>query len=337
MSCGLGAVILVFMIIKHKVDIAHPETDLLQKELAALTAKEQTLKKKIASEATKNKQAEANITAASNTLATTQKQLEGQKKTTAKQREKLSALKKKIENTPALKKSDAIKDPNIGEENYVIGLRVEGEKIAILLDRSASMTDEKLIDIIRRKNGSNSNKKAGPKWQRTKRILRWLLARLPKNSTVDVVAFNKTARTLSAKGGTPARDQKALERVLHNLDGLVPEGATNLQAGLKAVVPWQPTNIYVITDGLPTDGDSNYRSLNPFAQCSSLWGKTTTISGACRSQLFQHTINSSGIASGVQVNVILLPIQGDPNASSAYWSWTAATGGVLISPAESWP
>jgi hypothetical protein len=40
---------------------------------------------------------------------------------------------------------------------------------------------------------------------------------------------------------------------------------------------------------------------------------------------------------GVKVNVILLPIEGDPQASPEFWNWTASTGGLLISPAESWP
>ena len=70
------------------------------------------------------------------------------------------------------------------EEDYLIGLKVEGKRIAILLDRSASMTDAKLVDIITRKLGSNARKKQGPKWHRTIRVARWLLARLPDDSQV---------------------------------------------------------------------------------------------------------------------------------------------------------
>ena len=47
------------------------------------------------------------------------------------------------------KKTDIIKIENKGEENYILGLKVEGRKIIILLDASASMTNEKLIDIIK--------------------------------------------------------------------------------------------------------------------------------------------------------------------------------------------
>ena len=48
-----------------------------------------------------------------------------------------------------------------GEEDYLLGLKVEGRRIAILIDRSASMTDERLIDIIRRKVRTDAEKRAG--------------------------------------------------------------------------------------------------------------------------------------------------------------------------------
>ena len=92
----------------------------------------------------------------------------------------------------------------------------------------------------------------------------------------------------------------------------------------------------MITDGLPTKGESQYRSLNPFSSCSSLTGNAQTISGECRVKLFQQTINESG-KRGVQVDVILLPLEGDPDAVNQYWIWAATTGGLLISPASNWP
>jgi len=32
-----------------------------------------------------------------------------------------------------------------------------------------------------------------------------------------------------------------------------------------------------------------------------------------------------------------LPIEGDPSAVNEYWSWAASTGGLVISPAVTWP
>ena len=105
---------------------------------------------------------------------------------------------------------------------------------------------------------------------------------------------------------------------------IVPEGSTNLQIGLQEIAALKPTDIYLITDGLPTNGSDGYKSLNPFARCSSLWGVASTISGDCRIKLFQHTVSSTPLQD-VTVNVILLPIEGDPQASNEFWKWTSLT------------
>ena len=339
MSCGLGAIILVFMLVKHNVDTAVPvpEIDLLRNDLALLIDQERQLRQTITDIKAGTRQASENIRASSEELARIQAKLSSKLEDISKQRDRLAALKETIENTVVPKTSDVVDDPRVGEEDYLIGLRVEGRKIGILIDSSASMTDGVLIDVIRRKNSRQSEKKAGPKWQRTKRIVRWLLARLPESSMVNVVAYSDKARPLGGSGWKSGRDANALGDVFRDLDALVPEGPTNLEAGLQAIRRKKPSSVYLITDGLPTMGDSGYKSLNPFASCPALWGQSNKISGECRAKLFQHTLISNALPSGVPVNVILLPIEGDPEASSKYWSWTAATGGLLISPPDSWP
>ena len=54
---------------------------------------------------------------------------------------------------------DPISNDEFYEENYIEGLTIVGEKICILLDSSSSMTDEKLLEIIKRKNLSDEEKK----------------------------------------------------------------------------------------------------------------------------------------------------------------------------------
>jgi hypothetical protein len=337
MSCGLGAIVLVFLLVKHNVDTAVPENDLLEKGLARLEQEASGLRKSISDVKTNHNKTALEIQKTSLKLEQLKKAGAGRAAEKLKLQKQLSALKEKIKNTEVAKVADVVKNPNIGEENYVIGLKVEGRKIAILIDSSSSMTDEILIDIIRRKNGNDTEKKAGPKWQRTKSIVKWLLARLPANSSVSVSSFSNKSRNLGPQGWQPSKDQSALNAILKDMEALVPEGPTNLEAGLKSLVKKNPTNIYFITDGLPTKGESNYKSLNPFASCSSLSGSSNKISGPCREQLFRHTIKSSAPPISVPINIILLPIEGDPTASTIMWSWTSVTGGTLISPAESWP
>jgi hypothetical protein len=248
----------------------------------------------------------------------------------------IETLKSDIKDIKVIKKEDLIATEQINEENYLLGLKVEGQKIAFLVDSSASMTNEKLIDIIKTKSSSDKEKQRAKKWVRTKKVVKWLLARLPINSDVIVVAFNEKAKTLGNQRWMKASDPASLTAILSDLNTLIPEGATNLQHGLQTVNKFTPSNLYIITDGLPTKGESHYKSLNPFASCSSLLGNSNKISGECRVKLFRQTITESS-RPNVQVDVVLLPLEGDPDAINQYWYWTAITGGLVISPASNWP
>ena len=166
--------------------------------------------------------------------------------------------------------------------------------------------------------------------------MRWLLARVPKTSQLAVISYNGSVKSLGSGHWLKADNPATLQALYSELDAIVPEGATNLQKGLQAVSGRGATDLYVITDGLPTVGESRYASLNPFASCSSLLGKSSTISGVCRVKLFRQTIKDSNLGS-MKVNVILLPIEGDPDAVNEYWGWAALSGGLMISPAVNWP
>jgi len=336
MSCGLGAIILVFMLVKHNVNDSSIETENLKNDIQNLEEVKiesaQDLKRieaELAEKIVKNESIK-------NKLQQIQASLDNKKSDVEISAKEIESLKEDIKGIKVVKKEDVIETEQVSEENYLLGLKVEGKKIAILVDSSASMTNEKLIDIIKTKSSSTKDKQKAEKWQRTKRIVAWLLARLPKVSEVVVVAFNEKATSLGKQGWVSSNDSTSLSSILFDLDNLVPEGPTNLQLGLQAVGKFAPSNLYIITDGLPTKGESRYASLNPFASCSSLLGKSNTISGECRIKLFQQTVADSA-PRGIQVDVILLPIEGDPDAVNQYWTWTATTGGLVISPANNWP
>jgi hypothetical protein len=337
MSCGLGAIVLVLMLVKHNVEFVSPEDDRLEAELTRLEAVETELGSRIVALLQDRVATAGEIDAREAELARIRSELERARDALAARERAAEELERTIETIEVQdRNTDVVEDRQTGEENYLIGLRVEGPRIGILVDASASMTDERLIDIIRRKNQPPAARQTGPKWQRTQRIARWLLARLPQQTSAAVVAFSDKAQWLGDVGGSSGGDAAALGRIASALNAVVPGGPTNLAAGLDAIKAHNPTDIYVITDGLPTAGDSGYRSLNPFADCSALWGGSSSISGECRTKLFRHTVNTAGLGE-VKVNVILLPVEGDPAASHEFWSWTATTGGLLISPAASWP
>ena len=107
-------------------------------------------------------------------------------------------------------------------------------------------------------------------------------------------------------------------------------------SALIQAAKFKPTNIYLITDGLPTFGGERFKSLNPFNKCDSIIGSSNKISGDCRVKLFNQSIKYVS-NNGAQIDIILLPVEGDPQASPEMWKWASDTGGILISPAKNWP
>ena len=336
MSCGLGAVVLVFMLVKHNVGNSITETDLLTGDIQRLELQQEELQQTLEQLKNISQSEEDKIAQLRAKLTQLEQSLSQKNRNLTQKKDQLAALKNDISNRPIAQKDDLVEDDRGGEENYLMGLKVEGRRIAVLIDSSASMTDEKLLDIIKRKNGSAAGKKRGPKWLRTRKTVRWLLARAPKTSQLTVISYNASVKSLGQANWLKVDNATTLATLYSELDAIVPEGATNLQKGLQAVSGRGATDLYVITDGLPTVGESRYASLNPFASCSSLLGKSSTISGECRIKLFRQTIKDTNL-SGVKVNVILLPIEGDPDSVKEYWGWAALSGGLMISPAVNWP
>ena len=336
MSCGLGAVILIFLIVKHNVDKGAIEADVVLSELEAMEHREQRLRREV--EDAKRDSAEVRgrsaelrkkLLAMQAAIAALERQATAQKSSNEK-------LKDSVDEAAARRAADVVADEDAGEEEYLIGLAVEGERVAILLDRSASMTDEKLVDVIVRKTRDAAHKRAGPKWRRVRKTAHWLLNRVPRQSRVSLIAFNDKAEVLGDAAWNDARDAIAVRSLFTAVDKLTPTGATNLQAALERLRKLRPraTDVYLITDGLPTQGTSSPSRLG---KCGALFGSSNNISGACRELLFQETLRKSAPNGGEEVNVILFPLEGDPAAAVNFWKWSAATGGMVMTPAAGWP
>jgi hypothetical protein len=336
MSCGLGAMVLVFILVKYDVSDSNAEANNLVAEVRLLESQQVRLQQTLDQLRNTSQTETEKIKKLKEKIAQIKQGLSKKESNLKNKKGELTALKNSIATRPIAHKDDLIEDDRGGEENYLIGLKVEGRRIVVLIDSSASMTDEKLLNIIRRKNSSTQNKKQGPKWLRTKKIVRWLLARTPKVSQLSVLAFNDSIHSLGKSKWVTVNTDGILKDFYEKLDSIVPTGATNLHKGLQAVSRLNATDLYIITDGLPTTGESNYAHLNPFSGCSSLLGNSKSISGECRVKLFRQSVKDASLAD-VKVNIILLPIEGDPSAVNEYWSWAASTGGLVISPAVTWP
>ncbi len=339
MACGLGAAVLLFLIVKHNTGSAvepepKPDAQLQQSAiLANLIEEQERLSGQIKAESQKSATEEKRHNENQKNLETKNekiKELENLASQIEQQKNRKATLREEIVGIQPQQSTVIIDNPQIGEEDYLIGLKVEGRRIAILIDHSASMTDNLLVDLLIRKNRSDSAKKQGPKWKRTKRVVNWLLARLPKNGEVAAVAFNNQARILGKGAWVDNRDRKGIQDILLDIEKLVPTNATNLAAGLNKLLRLspQPTDVYLVTDGLPTKG----ASLGFLTGCRA---NSPTVSGGCRKQLFRSSIKNYRL--GQRVNVILLPLEGDPEGAPEFWEWTSATGGLLLVPSQGWP
>ena len=154
MACGLGGVIIIFLLLDNRPDSKITETDtnneILIEEIERLSNSNLEL-------STANQQLELNIANEKNKLSiidkqneTLEKKIKDIGKTSKEINIEVSQLKEKISNMPQEIIEDPISNDELFEENYIEGLTIVGKKICILLDSSSSMTDEKLLEIIKK-------------------------------------------------------------------------------------------------------------------------------------------------------------------------------------------
>ena len=210
---------------------------------------------------------------------------------------------------------------------YITGLTLKGRRILVLIDRSASMLDEDLVNIIRLRNSPVSAQQAAEKWRRATDIGNWIISEIPESSQYQVYGFNTAAAPLLA--GTegewiPGKDVSQRERLKEALDGLVPTDGTSLINALATIRTMQtpPDQIVLITDGLPTQGAS-----------ASVIRKT--IRAEARVELFIQAINAQKQLP--PISVILLPMKGDNLAPNRFWDLAIRTKGEFLMPSPDWP
>lgn len=339
MSCGLGAVILIFMIINHASetratgknrDIAE-NLSLLEEEVLEKRSALQSLTAAI-------QESEEKIEAARREAASLQEVIEqeddsDQEVKTREQNiqaltQELKAIEKQLSSLREKQgDGDATREfAGEGRRQYLTGLSVGGKHILILLDSSASMLGETVVEVIRRRNMSDARKQASPKWQRAVKTVDWLTTQIPADSKFQLYHFNTSLDSTLPKtlGQWQSTDQgRRLSEAVSQLRKVVPENGTSLEQAfqaLQALTP-APDNVFLITDGLPTQDVS----------ASQRGG----VSGRERLRLF--TTATSRLPKSVPINVILLPMEGDPLAASTFWQLARTSGGVFMSPSEDWP
>jgi hypothetical protein len=345
MCCGFGAVLLIFLLLNHAVDARvetvnenlMSEVDLLDEDVTEGVRGLVRLRNTLAELDEKMAEAQGLATRITEDKARYEAQIEARKRegfTDNSEIEKLKAellameseVKELRQSTKENSGANARAFIGEGNRQYLTGLKLGGQNIAILLDASASMLSDKLVQIIRLRNMGESVQRKAEKWTRSLDTVDWLTAQLPVGSKYQVITFNT-----QAKAALPDTEGKWLEvanraqlsDVGSALRKITPGGGTSLENAILALrkLSPPPDNIFLITDGLPTQGTAPPRS--------------NKVSGPERQRLYAQAVRQ--LPGKVPVNIILAPMEGDPMAAAEFWQLAMATRGSLLMPSRDWP
>jgi von Willebrand factor type A domain len=343
-SCGFGAVVLFYTIvsaqaglyrIKQNADLS-AESHKLEQEV--LDGYKHLAELRNALDSTENRKVRA-AGLSRETLEKIQRTKEELAKfeyDTLARRESLERLKADLksleESTRRLKEAAPAVVGNskvpIVDEEQLVTLRIDGRHVLVLVDASASMLDETLVNIIRMRNMPPERRIASAKWQQAVNTVDWVASRLPGSTKFQIYAFDTAPRPVvagSAGRWLDARDSGQIEKALQALRQTAPTGGSSLQnafAVIKTLDP-APDNVILVTDGLPTQGEKP-----PLLR--------TLVTMEQREDLMQDAVKSLP-PSPPPFSIVLLPMEGDPSAPIYFWRLARATGGGFLSPAKDWP
>jgi hypothetical protein len=345
MSCGFGAVVLVFLIIDHSMEVqsqtlnatVYAEVDLLEQDIREGQAGLVALRNALDSQDAAIVEAQGRASRVTEELDRYEAMIRSIEEDGFTEEADIDALKAEInrleQQVEELKAaSDAESGRSAreftgdGNRQYLTGLNLGGNHILILLDVSSSMLSDSLVNVIRLRNMDESMQRNAPKWVRALDTVDWLTAQLPVSARYQVLAFNtQVGSALESSGGSwlEVADTASLTRLSESLRTRLPAGGTSLHAAFSAAAAMnpKPDNIILITDGLPTQGDKPPRK--------------TTVSANERLNLYRSALRQ--LPTGVPVSIILGPMEGDPLAATEFWQLARATGGSFMSPSQDWP
>ena len=216
--------------------------------------------------------------------------------------------------------------PGVGDRQYLTDLKMGGNRIFMLVDASASMLADTIVQIIRRRHLKDAQKLKSKKWQQAVATVDWLVTHLPQTSRFQVYTFNESPSPLiEGTRGTwlDAGNVDRLNETVDRLRKVIPQKGTSLVNAVNALREMKPLpdNIFLLTDSLPTMG-----SRKPLSK---------RVSGKKRLKLFKEAVRK--LPGGVPVNVIMYPMEGDPLAASVFWRLAAKTNGSFFCPPRDWP
>lgn len=335
MACGFGAVTLLFLILRHNAaEVEIPESPvaveaaLLQQDIQRASEEKTQVQNSLAD----IDQQIVTMQGLSQRVVTDLSQREQSIQPDPDQdvevlRQQVKELEQQVANMEEVEFGDKVRE-FVGEGNrqYLTGLKLGGERVMILVDGSASMLADTVVNVVRRRNMPEAQLRQSDKWRWTVRTVEWLLAQLPPSSRFQVYIFNTEVR--SAVAGSEgewldAADSLDLEAAVAGLKNYSPGGGTSLENAFRSLGQFgtKTDNLFLLTDGLPTQGDG------PPAKAM--------VSGDQRLAFFYKAVKQLPV--GVPVNTLLFPMEGDPVAAAMYWQLAINTSGAFLAPSRDWP
>jgi von Willebrand factor type A domain len=346
--CGFGAVILFYTIISaqsgivrvHSTDDLMAEVNRLEEEVLVGTKNLVILRNAVEKVEADKATAEAREKQLLIDLKVNQLQMSAYDQTSLARRERIEKLKADIQaleagtrrleggavgRAPPGQDIKAFRNTG-GDRRYITGIKMRGKRVLILLDRSASMLHQDLVNIILLRNSNEAKKRAASKWRRAVETVNWIVAQLPPDAQFQIYGFNTKAEAVVASSGGKwqnANDPLLRSKNVEALSALVPSDGTSLINAFAAVKQLSPLpdQVILITDGLPTQGKTQ--------------GFRRYINAGGRARLFDDAVGE--LPDKVPVDVILLPMKGDLPAAHRFWQLTRFTQGVLMMPSKDWP
>ena len=255
MACGFGAVTLLFLILRHNTsEIIIPDQKLSNEaELLEQDIREAEQLKTEILNSLENIKKELVITQGMSKRIITEleekeKSIQEDPKNLDKLRLQVKKLEEETANIEEVEFGDKVREfVGDGNRQYLTGLTLGGERVLILIDGSASMLADTVVNAVRRRNMADDLKVASPKWQWTLRTMEWLLAQLPPSSRFQVYTFSETANVVlsdSDREWLDAADSLSIERVVEAAKAYIPSGA---QALFQVLVLFQNSKCDPIT------------------------------------------------------------------------------------------
>lgn len=335
MACGFGAVTLLFLILRHNFaeePVPDPnltaEVELLQEDVKEAEEDRVELLNSIEALELQLVTAEGLSDRYITDIREVEESIQSDpEERIARLRRQVEELERETSTMEEVEFADKVRQ-FLGEGNrqYLTGLVLGGERVMIMVDGSASMLADTVVNAVRRRNMDEETRIQSPKWQWTVRTVEWLLAQLPPSSRFQVYIFNTEARPAVAGSEgkwLDAADSLELEEAVDGLRAFAPDGGTSLENAVTALKDFQekPDNLFLLTDGLPTQGKtppSNHM-----------------VTGEQRRRNFLAAV--AELPAGIPVNTILFPMEGDPEAAALFWQFAMATNGAFIAPSRDWP